>query len=557
MRTNTLVVLILVASLVSAATSAELPVREVTIFKDGHALVLREGPVDVGDDGSVVLDTLPVPVLGTFWPYVVEGEATLASVTAGVRGVADERPVRGLGEVVEANVGRRLRLRCGNEGTIEGVVESMLGAPSERLAVVETETGRRVVPIGALRGVDVLDDGAVKRGLATTEERPYLRMDLDWRGPASAQTAVGCMYVQKGLRWIPGYRITLDGAGTATVELQATLVNELCDLDGVTAHLVIGVPSFAFEATPDPLALQDAIAPLGPYFDAGSSTGYALTNAQLLTQSRMGERRLTPATPGARPVEAPALVTGERAEDLFVFTLEDVTLAQGKRMVVPVATFAIPYTDVYKLDVPIAPPTPFWSNLNADQHRAIARRLERPRVRHAVRLHNASAMPITTAPALVIAGARVLAQGLLTYAAPGADVDLELTDAVDVAVAHDERETARVLRHEQISGDWYHLVRLEGSLTLTNRRDRAVRVEVTRFVLGSLDDASPGVTHTGRSIFSAGAFGSAPDDAAWWRRLNWPWWWMRVNGPQRLEWTPTLEPGAAQTITWRWHYLWR
>ena len=38
------------------------------------------------------------------------------------------------------------------------------------------------------------------------------------------------MYVQKGLRWIPGYRSTLDGKGKAAIKLQATLVNELTDL---------------------------------------------------------------------------------------------------------------------------------------------------------------------------------------------------------------------------------------------------------------------------------------------------------------------------------------
>ena len=86
-------------------------------------------------------------------------------------------------------------------------------------------------------------------------------------------------YVQKGLRWIPSYKVTLTGNGRARVQLQATLVNELADLDNVTAHLVVGVPSFAFRDTIDPVALQERVTRLGPLFDASTTTSQALSNA--------------------------------------------------------------------------------------------------------------------------------------------------------------------------------------------------------------------------------------------------------------------------------------
>jgi hypothetical protein len=44
------------------------------------------------------------------------------------------------------------------------------------------------------------------------------------------------------------------GQGQATISLQATLVNELADLQGVTVHLVVGVPTFMFKETVDPMA---------------------------------------------------------------------------------------------------------------------------------------------------------------------------------------------------------------------------------------------------------------------------------------------------------------
>src|SRR5207247_6208597 len=111
---------------------------------------------------------------------------------------------------------------------------------------------------------------------------------LDWGNAAREKTArVGMMYVQKGIRWIPGYKVELDGKGHATLRLQATLVNELMDLEDVTAHLVIGVPSFAFKETPDPIALQRSFAQLSRYFQQESQTAYAFGNAILSQNARM------------------------------------------------------------------------------------------------------------------------------------------------------------------------------------------------------------------------------------------------------------------------------
>jgi hypothetical protein len=98
---------------------------------------------------------------------------------------------------------------------------------------------------------------------------------------------------------------------------------------------------------------------------------------------------------------------------------------------------------------------------------------------------------------------------------------------------------------------------MEGELSLTSHRDRPVRVEVTRFILGTLDDVTEGVEHEGVSIFSSKAFGRAPENASWWSWYKWPWWWMRINGPQQLFWAAEIAPGETASIDWTWHYHWR
>ena len=63
-----------------AGAVARLPVKEVTVFKDGHAFVLHEGKQPVGAGGDVVMDYLPAPVIGTFWPFSADRRAKLSAV---------------------------------------------------------------------------------------------------------------------------------------------------------------------------------------------------------------------------------------------------------------------------------------------------------------------------------------------------------------------------------------------------------------------------------------------------------------------------------------------
>ena len=62
---------------VSGITLANMPVKEVTVFKDGHAFVLHEGSMPTDADGNVVLDYLPTPIIGTFWSYSAQTNAKL------------------------------------------------------------------------------------------------------------------------------------------------------------------------------------------------------------------------------------------------------------------------------------------------------------------------------------------------------------------------------------------------------------------------------------------------------------------------------------------------
>jgi len=73
------------------AALARMPVKEVTVFKDGHVFVVHEGKMPVDAAGNVVMDYLPAPIMGTFWPYSNEKNGKLSAVVASQRRVLVER----------------------------------------------------------------------------------------------------------------------------------------------------------------------------------------------------------------------------------------------------------------------------------------------------------------------------------------------------------------------------------------------------------------------------------------------------------------------------------
>src|SRR5216117_409187 len=88
-----------------AEALARMPVKEITVFKDGHAFVLHEGTMPVDSAGNVQMDYLPTPVLGTFWPYSAAKDVKLSAVIASPRRVLVERTALNLRELLDANPG--------------------------------------------------------------------------------------------------------------------------------------------------------------------------------------------------------------------------------------------------------------------------------------------------------------------------------------------------------------------------------------------------------------------------------------------------------------------
>ncbi len=564
----------------AAGEPARLGVREVTVFKDGHAFVRSAGRVPTGPDGHVTLDRLPQPVFGLFWPYAAEKDVRLVGASAGVRPVRTAGPALSVRDLVRINVGARVLVtehadpKAGYEAVIVGPVppasakNSVAPPPSEddpagelpkqsEVVLLRTAAGVKALPLDQIRSLTFPE--AYRDTVSSEESRPQLTLRLDWGGRTPRPEAeVGLVYLQKGLRWIPEYKLEIDGRGNAKVSFQATLVNELEDLDDATVNLVVGVPSFLFKDTLDPMAMAAEAPRLSQYFSSGADANM-LSNAMVVTQQAFSPNlnRYGP-PPGAEPGAVPPL-EGADEGDLHLFTLPHITLGKGERMAVPVAEFTLKYEDVYTLDVPFVPPLELQRNLNSDRQLELARLLAEPRVKHKLSLTNGTGDPLTTAPAVVLRDGQLVAQGMMTYTPPGASCLLELTTAVNIRVRKSEEEVKRTPDALVWHGDHFQRVDLSGSIGLANFGREPVEVVVTRRMLGAADSAGAGgqVQRLNTLEELTGSPGSgAAGYPAWWAWLDWPYWWTHLNGLGQVTWTVKLEPRKPVQLDYAWHYFW-
>lgn len=556
---------------------SKMPVKEITVFKDGHTLVLHEGMMSTDANGAVQMDYLPTPVIGTFWAYASDKNVKLNSVVASPRKVLVTRTALSVRELLESNPGSDVRITQMDGKTLDAKV---IGVPTRSSQELETvsppNAGEKIPEKGSIillktaEGVDAFPmdqiksvsfKGDLKQTTANEEFRNLLTLKLDWPNNRPAKNAaVGMMYLQKGIRWIPSYKVTLDGKGGATLKLQATLLNELTDLEDVTANLVVGVPSFAFKETPDPISLQQAFAQMSSYFATDSRTNYAFSNALAGQQAARGGERFE----GGQGGEAggnlgPELAGSEKNEDLFVFTVKHLTLKKGQRMVVPITETTLKYQDIYTVDLPFAPPQELRRSgqFNNPQQAEMARLLAASKALHKIRMTNTTKFPITTAPALILNGERVLAQGMTTYAAPGGSLDLTLTTATDIRIKKTDKETARTPNAATWNRETYGKIELEGKLTLTNFSDHPVDLEITRNVLGNVGKADHDGKATMVNVFEDDDYAAPVDTPAWYGSYGRPEWWSHFNGIGRLTWKVHLDAGKSVDLGYTWHYFWR
>jgi len=219
---------------------------------------------------------------------------------------------------------------------------------------------------------------------------------------------------------------------------------------------------------------------------------------------------------------------GVQEEDLFLYSRKNVTLARGERATYNVFSEAVNYEHIYEWNLEDQPRVDGFGNAQNNQNSG-SDRGAKDNIWHSLRLKNTTKFPWTSAPTMVISGAKPLSQDTVPYTPKGATSNLKLTVATDIRASHEENEVERQKDVQRRRGYNYDQVTVEGTLTIKNYKSKDVRLSIADRVRGSVESE----TDDGKAVKLAEA--------------------IAVDNPlSRLTWEVTLKAGEEKIIKYRY-----
>lgn len=528
-----------------AATQTQL--KRAALFKNGLGFFVREGTLS-GAQTSVLLGPFAAPSHGAFW--------VSAPASAGMRNVVARSAVvkgspilaRDLPGLMRANIGKEVTIWPSPDSTapIKGTLIAFAPdrpAPSPPVspydmgraeaatdystrwdaspyALVRTEGG--IVAVGA-QSISRISFALSEISPRFEPELPGAELEATFATPKTGDW-LSVSYLAKGITWAPSYLIDISDGKQARLSAKAEVINEAEDLKGTHVDLITGFPNLKFSDVPSPIAMKTDLA---GFLNALGGTGARPeAMANVMTQAVMYRRD------GGGPAEtsiAPsygAAATGEAAEDLFLYPVEDVTLAQGETGYFPLFTETVPYTECYEWTIP--------DQINQSDYYSQPQPQPEPRetVWHSLRLTNTTRVPWTTAPAETLKDGQIVGQDVLSYTPTNAKVTVKITQASSVSAEQSETETNRERDAVSLYGDHFDRVTVQGELRVTNYQDKVISLEIKKTLSGEVKSSDPKAKD---STLAQGL--------------------KRMNPVHELTWTIPLKPQESRKITYTYQAL--
>ncbi|MBN2294865.1 MAG: DUF4139 domain-containing protein [Pirellulales bacterium] len=549
-RCFAVIAMMAIAVVAQASEPEDLGVRikRVALFKNGLGYFTSSATV-ASEAKAFRLGQLPVPSLGTFWVSYPREMKVRALVTS-LDDVVEKEPAQNVAQLLAANPGRKVTLWTNSKdmpavtGTILKVTPKakqpeppspyrmdVRRADTRRyhpyqpdpLIVVKTEAGTVAVNANSVIRADFTGDD-VNTAVSIELKQPRIRMELD--AAAKGQT-VDVSYLARGITWSPSYRIDISDSKTARFSAKALVVNEAADLERVHIDLVTGFPHIQFAEVNSPVAMSQNLQEFFQALTAGRSESQR-RNSHMMQQQAIMSNAMAWADMTSPPMPGYSTAReGTAAEDLFLYPVDNITLARGETACMPLFQADVPYKHIYTWKIP--------DMLDEDERYSRNRNREGDEGRladevwHCCRLVNDMKMPWTTSPAEFIKDGQFAGQDTCYYTAPGAETTIRINRAMNVLAESVEFEVERKRNAGHFYGYNYDLVTVKGELRLHNRSGKNVDIEIKKNFSGVLQGSKP----VAKDVPTAKGL-------------------KRVNPRHELVWNMKLEPEQKQTLEYQY-----
>lgn len=494
------------------------------LFKNGIGLVVSSLELP-SRDGEFQIAPLPEATFGSFWIHWGDG-VQLENIKATQIKLNKTVPAATIAELLEANIGNCVSLRIKDrpdwknykildvpkrhdEPILLPRLENTIPFPPpfERgeIVLLEAPDQKVAVPLSWIESI-----GQFKNDCIT---RPYQESAIQVTakpGTSGNSKDVSLTYLAKGIAWSPSYTLDISNEKKASITAKAVVVNDLQPLDHTDLELIAGYPNIAFSETNSSFSLTP-IYQILEKLRSETNRGTMRYDFPVASNAAVLSQKVSFADSTGRPdmPSMPAIpVMGEDAEDLYFYSIKDVTLKKGERGYYPLFSEEIPYEHVYTWDISN------YIDENAGYRGPQEQAPSTQVVWHALKLTNTTSHPWTTAPAITMKDNRILGQDTLHYTSGSASTNLKITQAVAINAEQNEYEVVRGRSAAQFYNRNYDLVTVRGELEIVNFKSEPVTIEITKTLRGEVQkaDGEPKISRLAKGLRSVN-----PDSQIIWK----------------------------------------
>ncbi len=444
------------------------------IFKNGTCFVKREGMVSVAEKNFYIKAPDKV-LMGTYW--VMTGkESSIHSIVIKTDTFKVTHAAKSLSDFLETSIGQNITLYGNAVNTdLRKLSGKLLAYDKETMMLkMAVTTGKTIITDA--RDFDWFETGAnPNQTILVDSIIPVAKVKLN--KPVDNILA-STISLERGTQWFPSYLFTIINDKEAKLELKATIANGETEYRNMPVDIIIGSPEMFYANTLDPACIDYLTESLSDSrYDnnglASNAVQYNLSTAAYFSTGADAGNSYTWEDKEEQQKD------GQKLEDLYYYQLGVLDLEKNSRTIVPVMSINIAYTEIYTVDIPLIAPS-----ADDDEHSIQAY--------HSYLITNNSNAPLTTGAALVLnQTGQPLSQAQLTYTPVKGSSEMQLSKAIDVQVKNEEEETTREKSTiKKTSSLYYEKVTTTGTVTITNYKDKKVKIRITKLIGGTFSTAS-------------------------------------------------------------------
>jgi hypothetical protein len=474
--------MIILTSITMMDAQKPLPIKKLSIFKNGTALFVKEGTKNINNQEL----KLPIPekaLNGTYW-LGANKDNTIKSILFKNDSIKVKKEAKDMYDLLLANKGKSITIHTSPSNGLDKTYMGNILDVNRESQVLKIQTDKKITAIDAN---DIYEIAYENDANKTYEDDSIARMMIVKFEKDAPSVGLQEYYMQSGISWMPSYFLKLKDEKNARLELKAIIENFSENIVETETELVVGAPQMRYSSQLDPMTYDYATA--DARFDNDAPKSYMYSNAM---QTRAGYA-VTEAMDGA--FDANFNTEGEKNNDMYIYKLGKISLQKDTKGNFPIQASSLEYKDKYEVNID--------DNINYFNTRYCDESDKMIDAFHSIEIKNTGITPFTTAPIFVVNDKdQFLAQDELKYTPTGSNASIQLSKAIDIIIKNNEEESSRAEAVIKIGKQVYSKVILKGTVTINNYQNKEVNLTVKKSVNGMVLVSSDGATNTKKTSYN-------------------------------------------------------